>query len=198
MRASNFVPVVLFIGVCCAEVSAAENVDVTKVASPQSHERHATIMAIQEQRKVTIDGLIDIVRKRIQADQPFGAMEEAVRLLGTLRAKEAVPVLVQNIDFQPPVIFDATRIIVPPCVQALIDIGIPSAQTIWAEHLLSATKEKLPLYLEVMKGVWGRDVCIFLLKEKLKGELTETEKVNLQAALDHPIFKEAAPEAGKK
>jgi len=156
---------------------------VAALKSVEKREEAAT--KIIREREKRIHALIRLVKRKVDVSSPRGTMETAVRLLGALRAKEAVPVLIENIDYRPWV-EDEFRGDVLPCVDALIEIGCPAARAIWDKHLASATGKRLPLYAKVLKGVWGEKICILLLRARLENErLGPKERGILQAVLSH-------------
>ncbi len=120
------------------------------------------------------------------------AKQLAVDMLGELRAEEAVPFLLDNIDFMPPMLcWGVAEYEGLPCAKALVKIGDKAARAIWRKRLPKADERKLRLYLMVMKYVWGKELCLCLTEAMLEKPLEEQHKRNLEAALR---YFEAIPE----
>ncbi len=179
-----------------AETTTAEIAK--KLSSKKPLERQGAIGQAVKRRQKLISAVLKIAREAKDIDAAFGKKECAIELLGELRATEAVEFLVEHISIKTATpVLDLTEYDGLPCVEALVKIGNPSAKAIWTKYLPASTKKKLPLYLKVMKGVWGKETCTLLLNAKLKTKLPKGAKANFEAALKY-FQPEKAKEKPKK
>lgn len=136
---------------------------------------------ILQQREETIQELLKIVKKKHQSISPDGGMVRAIRLLGKLRASEAVEDLLAIVDYRPLIVDDEIGY---PVAYALIEIGKPASR----KALLRLRTERNPLrrslLLEVIKHVEGKPVAVFLIRSHLKQKISGIAKQNLQQALN--------------
>jgi hypothetical protein len=174
----------------------ADDVDVG-FRSRKMTERKAAYDAAVKRRHALIALAMKLAQEPDDGKTLFGRKECGVRLLGEMRATQAVPILVELIAFRPAaVVNDDSEYSGYPAVEALIGIGHPAAKTIWEKHLASADKKTLPLHLMVLSNVWGDEVCTLLLEARLKAKLPDKAKANLEAALQH--FRPDEKKVGKK
>ena len=163
--------------------------------SEQASLRGRAFGAVDGRRRELIPLVLRLAREAEDVDAHRGKKERAIDVLGELRAEEAVPFLLDTIDFSPP-----TRHLEwgeyghLPCVGALVKIGNRSAREIWKSRLQKADGQKLPLYLLVLKRVWGKEICTALTKAWLEKPLPDQHKKNLETALEYfktsPTFTE--------
>lgn len=139
-----------------------------KIISEKRTLREEGKKEIRTRRKEVIGELLQIVNDVDLRRENRAAVLAAIELLGELRAKEAVPVLVSLLRFgRTGTIQDrpVRRIPEPPhlrapAVQALIDIGVPSLGPV-TKQLVALTDETEAKYvlqlhcLWVIKGVLG-------------------------------------------
>ena len=135
-----------------------------------------TLLAI---RKKMIAELIAIVKKPALTPQQKRAKGNAVRALGQLRAREAVPVLIDEIEFSAShaISREITADNFLPCVGALRAIGKPGSlaaldavQKVRLEgddQEVTKAKLRLKLLISVVKGVEGRDVAEFMIQARM-------------------------------
>lgn len=165
-----------------------------------SAERRRALRRIGAEREALIKEAIELVRLKTK-DEAFEEnndealvekdnlalrekKESGIWLLGYLRAEEGVPVLIKNITYEyefgdPFLSYDPYAGY--PCVEALVKIGNPAAEAVWHD-LGEAEIKVLPLYCAVLKGVWGEEICAYLVDAKLKGTLSEKARHNLTRA----------------
>lgn len=136
-----------------------------------------TLLAI---RAKMIVKLIATVKQPAKTPQDIMAKADAIKALGKLRASEAAPMLVQEIEFRNPyALSDATTIAGSlPCVPALQAIGKPGSLAALAaveklrldgpKDKLTKAKFRLKLLVMVIAGVEGREVGEFMIKMKIK------------------------------
>ena len=156
------------------------------LTSGRVEERNQAVTAAIRRRHSLISSALQIARESHDGNITFGKKERAIRLLGEMRANEAVTFLLDNIGFRPPTPdFTLREYAGLPCVEALIKIGSQAARRIWEERLAKADERTLPLYLLVIKHVWGRDICRCLISAKLDSPLSDAAKANLRTALKY-------------
>lgn len=168
--------------------SSGEDASAKRLDSPETAVRREALIAVIRQRDATIGCALRLAHEPDDGKTYWGKKECGVRLLGEMRANEAVPFLLDNIGFRPATLsFDLTEFPDLPCVEALIRIGNPAAKEIWGKRLAAADKDTLPLYLAVLKHVWGKEICTLLIEKKLKSQPPPQglEKENLEAALKY-------------
>ncbi len=159
--------------------------------------RRKSLNALVDRRDAIISLALKLARKSDDGKTRFGTKECGIRLLGEMRAVEAVPFLLDNIGFAPATRFgDPSEYEGLPAVESLVQIGSPAAKEIWERRLASADKKTLPLYLMVLKNVWGKEICTLLLNAKLKTKLPKGAKANFEAALKY--FQPEEKKSGKK
>lgn len=136
-----------------------------------------TLLAI---RAKMIAKLIATVKQPAKTPQEIMAKANAIEALGKLRAREAAPVLVQEIEFRDPyALSDATTIAASfPCVPALQAVGKPGSLAALAgvekvrldepKDKLTKAKFRLRLLVMVIAGVEGPEVGEFMIKMKIK------------------------------
>ncbi len=163
--------------------------------SEEALERGKAFGVAARRRRELISSVLRLAREAEDVDAHRGKRERAVDVLGELRAAEAVPFLLDNIAFSPPTRhLEWGEYAHLPCVGALAKIGNLSAKEIWKNRLPQADERRLPLYLLVLKRVWGKEICIALTKSWLEKPLLEQHTKNLEAALEYfknsPAFTE--------
>jgi hypothetical protein len=139
-----------------------------------------------------------VVRELLQNLQKLGAspeeqswQEEMIRLLGSMKAEEAVPELVKRISFLTMKPVDERTIQnVYPAVEALVHIGKPATVPLLKAVADCADNRKMNLYVYAIATIETRPVAVFLIKNRLKEAKDGKEKANLQAALEDPLIKE--------
>lgn len=136
-----------------------------------------TLLAI---RKKMIAELIGIVKKPAATPQEKEAKGNAIRALAQLRAREAVPVLIDEIEFRHPygMVMDAiTTDQFFCCVPALQAIGKPGSlaalaaiekvQLTGPDEEKTKAKLRLRLLVRVVSRVEGRDVAEFMIQARM-------------------------------
>jgi hypothetical protein len=137
------------------------------------------VPTLLEIRQKMIAELMALVAKPAATEKEKRGKTEAILALGKLRAVEATPLLVQEIEYCHPYgMSDADTIETSyPCVVALQEIGKPGSLAALAAvaqlrlNGLSAEEARkarfrLTLLVTVIKGVEGRDVAEFMIKAK--------------------------------
>lgn len=180
--------------VVCIRVPASNNEVMTdtileKLRSEDPSERQGAVVLAMKRRNQLIHDVLEVAKEANDTNVLYGTKECAIHLLGQFKATEAIPFLIEHIDIRTDgAQFDVSEFRGLPSVEALVLIGNPAAKAIWHGYLFRSSKERLPYYLKVMKGVWGRNICLFLLNDKLKTETRADARATLQAALDHPVL----------
>jgi len=189
----------LFVLVCPATVCA----EVKDLKSSDLKQREAEANKIKKERQKMVSQLIELAKedvKPIRKRTPnfpgvypwHDSKHLAIMLVGEFRAIEAIPVLIENIEYINPksIVSDEMISIVDysPSAEALVKIGMPTIEPVI---------EKLGTY---DRDCLGRQICAWIIKEvlgvklgryKLQLAIEETKdakvKKNLQAVL--PGFK---------
>ncbi len=119
-------------------------------------------------------------------DRSCGRWEriEAVRLLGGLRAKGAVNVLVRNIeDIRPDKWKEKTHEILYPCLGALIRIGQPATPALLAALAEADTELKRYNRVHALAAIESPKVAEYCLKREIAQAEKPAHKANFRAAL---------------
>jgi HEAT repeat protein len=124
------------------------------------------------------------------AKKPRSTRLTAAKMLGILRASEAVEALVASMTLTPELIDDRSVYGLYPCVKALAEIGKPSTPKMLANLRTSSDPTVRKLSLKVLVDVEGRETASFLLKRLLAGEEETQNRERLESVL-------ASLEAGK-
>jgi hypothetical protein len=116
--------------------------------SPDEDERNKTYWKALDERKSRINELLQIIKQPIANEAHNGSVYHAIRLIGKLRAVEAVPVLVTRLTFLPKPGRIISAEVVPreeyyPAVRSLIEIGVPSDVTFEMIRILSNPSDDL-------------------------------------------------------
>jgi len=176
--------------------------DISGLESEKLEEREKTAETILKNQKEVIKQLIDFAAKKVEPlrSESLKAVEYpwrdnkhlSILLLGDLRASEAVPVLVENIEYENTKIIDVWGHLDKseryPAVEALIKIGMPSVEPV-IEKMARYDKECVARYNCVF--IIERILGTHLAKEKLKIVIEQTKdpavRKNLEAVL--PLLK---------
>ena len=131
--------------------------------------------AMTDKESQTLQNYMKINRLRERAN-------ELIQLIGTLRAKEAVPFLCANISYDGSDIINASYKDITyyhPCAGALIEIGMPSLEPV-LENACSTDDEKVS-YLSaiVVKRVLGKELALNYMDSAIALEKSEEHKKRL-------------------
>ena len=153
------------------------------------------VPTLLEIRQKMIAELMALVAKPAATEKEKRGKTEAILALGKLRAAEAAPLLVQEIEYFH--LYGMSRAITiegsQPCVPALQEIGKPGSLAaldavaklrldgLSAEEARKA-RFRLKLLVTVIKGVEGRDVAEFMIKAK-SAEAPASSSAVFEAAL---------------
>jgi len=141
---------------------------------------------IIEQREAIAHACIDWMRDPLESEGGRKITEKCIRIVGELRAPQAVPVLLGKIAFR----IDKTRAndATPrgryAACDALVKIGKPSVfPALEALKDVPPDSEKALLYSLVIVRVEGVDVGRFILERELAGETDPVKRANLEATI---------------
>lgn len=150
-------------------------------------------VALRDERTQNINALIAVLEKSFDKQNKTLVGEggaEAARLLGELRATEAVKPLVDIIDIGPMAVWEKSIESMFPCYAALVEIGKPASRECLKRLTTEKVKEgaenwrsKGSLLLRVVRNVEGDDVARFMLQNAIDKEQDKDKKANLTAAL---------------
>ena len=175
--------------------------------SDASEERLRARALILEDRRQTIEGLLTIIRAPVDEGEPFyisGTPRNlAIDLVGRLRAKEAVPELVDILLPKPGHSTDTSRLMFfGHAGYALVRIGLPSVAPV-LERLKTLERwgDRDP-YLRVLVAIEGAARAEERLRQSIEREPAGKTRENLQATLadllQHRFPVESAEELGRR
>lgn len=159
------------------------------IQSPNEKERRRGEKMVLEQYEKTISSLMSVVNRPVRKGEQFiirnTSRNLAIYLLGKLRAKRAVPVLVTWLVSRPGqghVHGRAYRY--SPAADALGEIGLPAIP-----ELLKNIKEKYKSWLGracmiFLVAILGTEEAALVLNRELHSEQDQTKKVKIETALN--------------
>jgi hypothetical protein len=153
--------------------------------SLQSDDEAARTRAVQEilhDQSAAVEQVSAIVRKYASDPAKKGTVKSSMELLGKLRAKDAVPLLVDNLTFA--VFYKNTKALqnadtLYPAVSALIEIGMPAIEPVLARVEASSADADLQAGAAVLRGVLGAE----LAAERLRIETAKASSDPARARL---------------
>jgi len=144
-------------------------------------ERHAFSTTFRRHRSDSVKALITIIEDK---NLPLTVRLEAVRMVGEIRAPEAVDVLLIHLNsLRAEKISETTMASGFPCVPSLIKIGKPASFGVLKEFHKPVKKLRRFALAVVLAGVEGRQVGRFMLQREIAKAKTPEERRNLQAGL---------------
>ena len=158
------------------------------VTSGDESERWHAHRAAAAHRQADIDALLAVVRSPVREGEPFfdysTPRNTAIRILGIVRAEEAVPDLMEWLDSHE----GQSRVygellMFSPAGYALVEIGLPSVPPL-LEKLKAVGMSRPGLEcLKILVRIKGADEAEFTLKKAIETESDQLRKRNLKAAL---------------
>ena len=148
---------------------------VSGLSASAPDQRRQAVDAVRQWRREVVGHLCGMVEARASTDAEVEQKREAILVLGQLKATEAVPVLVDNIELAvngpfPVEGFEAT-LGYPgrPCIRALADIGIPSIERIIGNLGKEPLGDRrLRMYAAVIRLVDGDENAVLRVQVALK------------------------------
>ena len=130
------------------------------------------------ERTALVRGLLEIVREPGPPPDVFDRRQMAISLLGKLRAKEASPLLAEQITLRFPMIVteDMGEASGYPCAVALMEIGSRSLSAVIEQLKVSTDPKRTALLLWVLRLVDGRDVGTVRLQAAARAEMDSTRR----------------------
>ena len=146
--------------------------------------RTAAAQQIKKGYQELVAELVTLVDKGDKALAMEGSTELAVNLLGDLRAIDAVPILIKNIEFRGPGgQLENIRAAQYPCVRALAKIGAPSIKGIIERLGQGVTEKELRLFATICRLVDNDELAIARIQLALNKESFPPRKENLEKLL---------------
>lgn len=143
-------------------------------------------LSLIESRKTMINQLISDFHKSDSQEYK----RSAIYTLGELRATEAGPLLIENIDFgwEDDRVYKAIPKYPMPAVVALCKIGVSSTPLLLKGIKSSVGEDKIAsrkmTFLSgVLLEIYGSDLVMVLLETETKKSVAQTERENLQKAI---------------
>lgn len=205
MRTSHALPVgVVVAGLCTLFVPLAKaqekatiqpKMDLTKLTLEK---RNVLTNRLVDERYRLIGKLINQL-DRLQKEGGEGK-EHIIYLLGMYRVADAVELLADMIDFKATIVdlkCREGRWGLYPAQEALVKIGKPAANEVLGRIASEAGPGRRELMCMVIRAVDGKKIGRLRITWLLEKEKNSTRRANLQAALDHSVFKEEKPAAKK-
>jgi len=159
------------------------------IVSTDERERIASRKAALEERKETINALLAIVRSPVEIEEEFYGKftprNIAIFLLGKLRAKEAVPDLIEFVTPKPgqgTVIDEATPF--SPATEALIEIGLPSVPALLGKLQAGQTPLKREQCVKGLVAIKGLSEAEHLIEDRMTDASNTQVKENLKAVIE--------------
>ena len=141
------------------------------------------IWDLQRERTENIKFLLDIAKNDNERWNEVRVL--AVRVLGEIRAEEAVPILIENIDIiHLRIIKEKTEATLEPCRTALIKIGKASSRLALEELAKDMIDNWRLLLTQVIQKVEGNEVGTFIIERAIKSAASPKAKENLGKSLD--------------
>lgn len=136
--------------------------------------------AFVSKKNASVRILIDVLQN---AKLPKTNRIAAAKILGELRAPEAVDALIQQLTLSPELVDEKTQKTVYPCYHALINIGVSAGRKA-LDHLRDEDDHlRKRLLCGIIKEVEGQSVTVFLLESELQKSQSVKAKQNIQDAL---------------
>lgn len=136
---------------------------------------------IIKNRASVITEMITVINSKSAVEQKI----EAIKVLGTIRAKEAVPILIENISIvASEYVKDLPSLEnLYPCVSALIEIGKPASEKLVEKLCDSLPELNRRLYVTALVKIETPKVAKFILDAKIQ-TVAEKEKLHLKEVLE--------------
>lgn len=136
------------------KTSQSQDPDLEALANPNIPARKEAFKQMDARRGDVVRSLIEIARTKKPSYTFYDPRELAIRLLGKLRAAEAVDVLIADIRFSPPMIVDAISFLQQyPCAEALVQIGDPAREALLRRVNQMPDQQDLKIYVLVLQLV---------------------------------------------
>jgi len=135
----------------------------SNLRSEKPKEREEAVEAVLGARHTTTQAVLEIAREFVGRDDRKGTAKSAIILLGQVRATEAVPFLVEQLDFL--VFYKESKRPQPtedahPCVDALIRIGLPSLKPLLGRVQQTEDEKILRLASVVFEKVLDKKAAV--------------------------------------
>jgi hypothetical protein len=139
-----------------------------------------------QERVVAIQEAMATIRDLDKDETRRGTVRDSILLLGKLRATEAVPLLVEHLNYG---VFykESKRLQTPedyyPAGQALIDIGIPSLDPVVTAMTATDDATMHQLGARIIVKILGPKLAGVYLQDKIQAETEQTRRTRLQAVM---------------
>lgn len=158
-----------------------------KLVSSDGNERNQGVWAVRSDRRRTVRELHRIVVCHAGQFEKQESVNMAIRLLGELREKDAVPMLVDKLDFTcrlPVGVSALPAFPTLPSVAALIDIGLPSLDPL----VKRASERDDQVIVErsaiVIDQVLGTDLAVLFVEERRNREKDDIRRRRLNRLIE--------------
>lgn len=162
---------------------------ITQIRTTEDTEREAAARRIMDERRKLLVELQESVKESLVEQETQGIAKTGIRLLGHLRAIEAVPMLVENLTFQPvPKVAGASKSVPTeealPCVGALTEIGLPSLGPLMKKVAESGDRDTILCAALVANRVLGTDLAVLYVKGEIARESAAAKKQRLMRLME--------------
>jgi len=168
-----------------------------QIKSDQPEVREAAVAAIVNFRNQAIEEAEMIIRGFDGQDANRKIVKDAILLLGRLECQHSIPLLADRLTFFVIIVENVTFAKVRagyrgpalesvyPCVQALIDIGLPSIDPLVEKVKSDDDKTVILCAGKVIETVLGKDSAVEYLMWKMSKEDDEVKKTRLFRLVEH-------------
>ena len=164
------------------EVAAFKEILPFKEYSKEGNKMRGRIFTLKESlRKRRLHSIKSLMRILDDESLPNSARMESARMLGHLRASQAVDLLIKHIRLGPLFVSDGAN--EHPCHDALIRIGKPASKAVLKELHKPMKELRRMALVTVLAGVEGRQVGRFMLQQEIAKAKTPEARHNLQLGL---------------
>jgi hypothetical protein len=161
----------------------------TLIVSKDGKEREKARRLVMQKYAETRDYLRSLLRKPVTPGEPFFVSTPrniAMKLLGKLRAKGAIPELMNWLLPKKGQSVDRTEFLkYGSAGYALIEIGLPAVPHLLAKVKKEAADRLGQECMKVIRDIKGKEEAILLLKTQIEKEKDKKVKQNLQAGLEY-------------
>jgi len=159
---------------------------IQRIKSPNEKSRIEAGEVILKERRIMVTSLLNILK---HSKKDFGWLNSnttyniCIRILGEMRAPEAVSELMKWIFPQKGPYVSFEELLFSPAGRALVKIGKPSVPHLLKALKTETNKEHRHICLRILEKIEGKEISVIILKQAVKQEKDPKSKKNLLDAL---------------
>jgi hypothetical protein len=159
---------------------------IRELSAKDGNQRWSALEQIRKRRAELIQSLLIIAKTKEVHYEFSDERAVAVRLLGEMRASEAVDTLINEITLKPPlvILFEDSPAEPYPCVKALIEIGDPAVRALLTRVKEKPSRDILILHVYIIYTVEGNWEAGALKIEKALKDSVSGRREYLQALME--------------